>query len=188
MYCSITKGGRRLESFADKSDAVTLALHDILLKEKFDVCFIQEQSILPAVEFDRFISGLNCVVDVVQDKTDRIILYATWGRKSGSETLAEYNWTTESMTKLLSEAYGKASAQINATVSPVGENFLKIAEIAPQINLHDEDLSHPSYKGSCLAALTHYYTIFKEFPKNTESLNLSNDELLFFKKAIVNLI
>jgi len=185
---SVTKGGRRLESFTDKSDDITVKLQDIVSKEKFDVCFIQEQSVLPAADFDRFINGLSCVVDMVKDKADQIVLYATWGRKSGSETLTEHNWTTESMTKLLSDAYCKASEQFGAKVSPVGENFLKIEKTNPEINLHDEDLSHPSYKGSCLAALTHYYTVFGEFPKKIQSLDISADELSAFQKVVGNLL
>ena len=56
---SITKGSRKLESYTDSSDTVTTALDTLLSQQKFDVCFIQEQSILPASDYSRFIRGLG---------------------------------------------------------------------------------------------------------------------------------
>lgn len=182
--CSITKGGRMLESYTDASDETTAALDALLARETFDFCFIQEQSILPASDYDRFIKGLDCVVSKLTGRTGRIALYATWGRKSGSPDLAKHNWTTESMTRLLSEAYQKAAQLYGACVSPVGSNFLYVTQNHPQINLYDADLTHPSYQGSCLAALTHYYTVFHAFPEETEVLALGEEEILAFKAAV----
>jgi hypothetical protein len=47
----------------------------------------------------------------------------------------------------------------------------------PETELYDKDGSHPSYMGSCLAALTHYCTVFGTFPENTASLQLSEPEI-----------
>jgi len=181
---SITKGGRRLEEFTDSSDPITAALDTILSNEKFDICFIQEQSVLPAADFDRFIHGLDCVVSKVKNKTDRLVLYATWGRKSGSDILTEYHWTTEHMTNLLADAYQKAANRYGALVSPVGSRFLSISQKYPEINLYIEDCSHPSYQGSCLAALTHFHSVFHDFPTHTDILALSDAELSAFRSAI----
>ena len=178
---SVTKGGRKLIAYEDPLDPITQKL-DVLLKDhKYDVCFIQEQSVLPAIDFDLFIRGVDCVFDKVKEHAERLFLYATWGRKSGSETLSKYGWTTETMTRLLADAYGKAAEHIGAEISPVGMNFLKATEVYPEINLHNDDLSHPSYRGSCLAALTHYQTVFCEFPANTDALNLSEEEISAFR-------
>ncbi len=182
--CSVTKGGRKLVHYADSADPVTISLDTLLAKQKFDICFIQEQSLLPAADFDRFISGLDCVVSKLKDRAEHLILYATWGRKSGNAVLTENNWTTASMTALLSEAYQKAAGLYGAQVSPVGNNFLYITQQHPEINLYDEDCSHPSYHGSCLAALTHYYTVFNEFPKETEMLDLNDTDLSAFRTAV----
>lgn len=182
--CSITKGGRKLKQFADPSDPVTEALDTLLTQETFSVCFLQEQSVLPAVDFDSFADGLDCVVSKISGKTAGIILYATWGRKAGSEILTEHRWTTESMTHILSQAYEKAAALYGALVSPVGNNFLYITQNYPEIDLYDKDLSHPSYLGSCLAALTHYYTVFHEFPAHTDPLSLSDPVLSAFHSAV----
>jgi len=181
---SITKGGRRLESYADSSDPITESLLTLLGRETFDVCFIQEQSVLPALDFDRFVSGLSCVIDLVKDKCSRLILYSTWGRKEGSEKLAKYHWTSEYMTGLLSDAYQRAAALFDVSVSSVGINFMKVSRNCSNIDLYRDDFSHPSYHGSCLAALTHYHTVFGCFPENTRALMLSSEEINVFRMAI----
>lgn len=181
---SITQGGRQLESYTDTSDATTMALDALLERQTFDVCFIQEQSVMPASDYNRFIAGLDCVINKLVGRADRRILYATWGRKAGSPELAMHNWTTESMTQLLSNAYQKAAQLYGAEVSPVGINFLHITQRFPEINLYDDDLTHPSYRGSCLAALTHYYTLFTEFPSKTGVLSLGDSDLAAFRSAI----
>ncbi|MBQ6947234.1 MAG: hypothetical protein IJN42_04220 [Clostridia bacterium] len=182
--CSITKGGRKLESYLDPEDEITRALDTALSENSFDICFIQEQSVLPAAEFDTFIKGLNCVVDKVKNKADRLVLYATWGRQAGHPVLAEHGWTTASMTRLLADAYSRAAKQVGADLSPVGENFLYVTEQYPDVNLYDADKTHPSYEGSCLAALTHYHTLFGAFPVHTASLALSDATLSAFRAAV----
>lgn len=181
---SITQGGARLERYADAADPLTVTLEALLADQKFDVCFIQEQSLLPAADFERFTDGLGCVVNKLKGHTDHLILYATWGRKIGSEDLSEHNWTPQSMTKLLSDAYQRAAERFGTAVSQVGINFWRITQEYPEINLYNKDLSHPSYQGSCLAALTHYYTLFGEFPSNTAMLSLRDAELAAFKAVI----
>ena len=37
--------------------------------------------------------------------------------------------------------------------------------MSPEIGLYDPDKSHPSYAGSCVAALCHYKTVFGEMPR-----------------------
>lgn len=47
-----------------------------------------------------------------------------------------------------------------------------------------EDLSHPSYLGSCLAALTHFFTLFGKFPDYTDTLKLPTEVISLFRLAI----
>lgn len=184
---SITKGGRKLEQYADPADPITVSLDALLATEILDVCFIQEQSLMPAVDSDRFAAGLECVVSKLTGKAGKFILYATWGRKTGSSVLTEHQWTTEGMTHLVMDAYQKAAKRYNAQISPVGNSFLYITKNHPEIDLYDKDLTHPSYLGSCLSALTHYYTVFHEFPTLTDALSLSKAELAALKAAVCQL-
>ena len=86
--------------------------------------------------------------------------------------------------KLLAESYQKAADRFNTEISPVGKNFLAASRTLTETDLYDPDLSHPSYAGSVLSVLTHYRTIFKEFPENTDSLNLGNDVVDIFRQVV----
>ncbi len=180
---SVTKGGRKLVDY-ETADETTAKLQEALDERRYDVCIIQEQSILPASDYDAFIRGLDGVIKMVKDRADRLVLYATWGRKRGSTVLDQHNWTTSSMTELLSHSYFKAAKIYGADISPVGENFLKLMKNSTDTELYNADLSHPSYDGSCLAALTHYYTLFGEFPENCDTLLIDSAKLSVFKSAV----
>ena len=181
---SVTKGGRRLSAYSDQEDQTTKELAQLLSQHHFDICVLQEQSILPLTDYSCFLSGLDCVLKMVGTHADKRLLYATWGRKAGSHTLEENGWTTASMAQCLSRAYHKAAEAVDADVSDVGLCFLDVYRNHGEIELYNPDLSHPSYEGSCLAALTHYYTLFREFPENTGSLELKQEVLAVFKKCI----
>lgn len=180
---AVTKGGRKLIEYRDPYNATTVKLAEAL-KQHYDICVLQEQSILPITEFDTFIEGLALVTDMVKDHADQFVLYATWGRKAGSQTLAEYGWNTAEMTDLLAESYEKAAAQFGMKVSHVGKRFLTAALLLPEVDLYNPDLTHPSYAGSVLSALTHYYTVFGQFPENTDSLDLESNLIDTFRNVV----
>ena len=180
---AVTKGGRKLIAYKDPFDATTAKLVEAL-NQQYDICVLQEQSVLPITGFDTFIDGLTLVTDMVKGHAGKFILYATWGRKVGSKTLLEHGWDTEGMTEMLAESYEKAADRLGAEVAPVGKNFLAASRLLPDTDLYNPDLTHPSYAGSVLSALTHYYTIFKEFPENTDSLNLETAVIDTFHKIV----
>ena len=179
---AVTKGRRKLLDYKDPYDATTVKLTEAL-KQRYDVCVLQEQSILPITDFDSFMEGLQLVKDMVGNQADRFILYATWGRKSGSSTLLEHGWDTAGMTAMLAESYKKAADHFGAEISPVGKHFLAVSQQLPELELYNPDMTHPSYAGSVLSALTHYYTIFRELPQNTGSLDLDSAIIDTFKNV-----
>ena len=180
---AVTKGGRKLIGYKDPFDPTTVKLTEAL-QQHYDVCVLQEQSVLPIAGFDTFMDGLTLVTDMIKGHADKFILYATWGRKSGSKTLLEHGWDTEGMTEMLAQSYARAAALIQADISPVGKHFLTVSRMLPEIDLYDPDLSHPAYAGSVLSALTHYWTIFGQFPENTASLNLESRVLDVFRTVV----
>ena len=179
----VTKGGRRLDAYMDPEDPTTQQLVQILQERHYDVCFLQEQSLLPALDHDAFQAGVTFVKRMVGTRADKFILYATWARKLGSPDLENHGWSREQMTALLDESYHKAGKALDIPVSPVGVNFWKVICSHPELYLHAADLTHPSYLGSCVAALTHYHTLFGQFPE-TVSLRLTPAQLAAFRSAI----
>lgn len=183
MTSSVTFGGARLHQFVEDNEYAKM-LDELLEKNQYDICILQEQSILPIVNYTLFLEGIKNLNTKLDGMLKNFILYETWGRKNGSETLEEYGWTNESMTKHLSEAYGKAAKEISAEVAHVGLNFFEVYKKHPEIELYNEDKTHPSYKGSCLAALTFYKNIFGTVPEKTDSLELSEWEKEIMKNTI----
>ena len=62
-------------------------------------------------------------------------------------------------------------------------NWISMEEFM-EIALYDPDMTHPSYAGSCLAALTHYYTLFGEYPENVDCLQLPEYQQEAFQAAV----
>ena len=165
---SVTCGGRKLCENIDKEDQYSTRIRELAEANEYDVLILQEQSYLALVDCESFERGVLGLSKLVGAKRD--ILYATWGRKSGSELLAKYGWTSGEMTEKLHSAYCLAAEKCKAEVSPVGLCFLALSESG--LELYDPDLSHPSYLGTALGTLMHYKTVFGELPKSCASLAL----------------
>ncbi|MBR4866996.1 MAG: hypothetical protein IKU11_09915 [Clostridia bacterium] len=160
---SVTRGGRRLIQNLEGDEAAK-ELGALLQETAVDVCFLQEQSTLPIVDYPKFEEGVLGLTEKYRERVGKFVLYMTWGRKEGAEFLAEHNLTREEMTNGLAQAYEKAAARAGAEVSPVGRRFWAAGQVEPRLALHDPDKSHPSPVGTCLAALVHYATLFGELP------------------------
>lgn len=173
---SVTKGGRKLYRNLDPEDEHGKEIRHIAEKGNTDALFLQEQSYYALVDYEKFLEGVSGLIELVGAK--RNILYATWGRKIGASLLDELKLTSEEMTDALDEKYANAASACGAEVSHVGKYFASIAKAYPLLELYDPDLSHPSYLGSCAAAIMHYKTLFGELPKKYESLNCSDAEML----------
>ena len=176
---SVTAGGRELHECLNEdgtrlhdTDGLALRIGELLNEVSYDVLILQEQSCLPYHNPDLFLKGATGLAAIIQAK--RTIMYATWGRADGSEDLDYFGWTRESMTKGLYESYCKAAVRTDGDVSPVGLCFAEIVNKHPELNLYDPDKSHPSYAGTCVAALSHYKTVFGEMPADLSALKLED--------------
>ena len=177
---SVTAGGRELhecltEFYSDLNvgDPLGKKISELLEEVEYDVLILQEQSCLPYHNPELFFAGAVGLSTIIG--AWRTILYATWGRMDGSEDLDYFGWTRLSMTKGLYDSYCHAAQLVHGEVSPVGLCFAKAVETTPEIDLYDPDKSHPSYAGSCVAALCHYKTVFGEMPHDLSVLKLDSD-------------
>lgn len=177
---SVTAGGRELhecltEFYSDLNvgDPLGKKISELLEEAEYDVLILQEQSCLPYHNPELFFAGAVGLSTIIG--AWRTILYATWGRMDGSEDLDYFGWTRLSMTKGLYDSYCHAAQLVHGEVSPVGLCFAKAVETTPEIDLYDPDKSHPSYAGSCVAALCHYKTVFGEMPHDLSVLKLDGE-------------
>ena len=157
----ITKGGWRLELHANKEDEVGKVVDETLLKNKYDFVIMQEFSTCPAVTPKRFYDGARILTKKIRANGATPFFYETWGRKTGSPTLAKYGLTNETMTWKLAAAYKAIGEELDIGVAYVGLAFYDIYTSEVDItDLYDKDLTHPSYSGSFLAAMTIFAKIF----------------------------
>lgn len=170
---AVTVGGRRLCENLDPDDGSHKQIKQNCAAGQYDALILQEQSYLALVDFAQFLAGVRGCTDMVGAK--RTLLYATWGRKQGSELLTAHGWTNQSMTQGLADAYDKAALDVGAVCAHVGKCFLEIRAAYPEIELYDPDLSHPSYTGSCVAALALYKKLTGRLPEHTGTLKLDAD-------------
>lgn len=167
---AVTKGGRKLIENLDQNDENNAKIRALCENNTYDVLFLQEQSYLALIDKGAFLDGLSGLIEMVNAK--ELVLYATWGRKEGCELLETLSLSTDEMTLALAKEYEGAAKKYDARISPVGMCFYGIKHSCPDVELYDPDLSHPSYVGSCVAAICHYRTLFGEMPKKFETLKL----------------
>ena len=179
---SITAGGRRLAQNADEGDPLHAEIVKKCAQNAYDVLILQEQSHTPMSHYREFLRGVCGCVELV--KPARTVLYATWGRKEGCDLLDEFGWTNQSMTEGLAAAYDAAARRVGGQSAHVGKCFFEIRKEYPDIELYDRDLSHPSYAGSCVAALTIYKKLIGSMPSATASLSMDASDVACVCKVI----
>lgn len=186
---SVTEGSHRLYQFADPSDVRGSVVERKLSENIYDIVFLQEQSVDPITNYARFESGATTLYNrIMRHNPDcRVILYQTWGRKTGSDTLTTDNrgWTNETMTYDVRYAYAKLGETLGLEVSPAGTAFFDVySNHADTIELYNADLQHPSEIGTYLAALVHFQTVFgNKLDQVTYNGGQSSDIVKILKQA-----
>ena len=167
---SITAGGRELTQNLDEKDALHAQIVQACAENTYDVLVLQEQSSKAMEYYREFLHGVSGCISLVSPA--RTVLYATWGRKEGCDLLDHFGWTTQTMTEGLAASYDAAARKCGATCAHVGKCFAAIRAKGIDAELYDPDLSHPSYAGSCVAAMALYKSIVGNVPANLSSLTL----------------
>lgn len=172
---AVTKGGRKLFENLLDGDEKNAEITSLCRQNEYDILFLQEQSYLAIVNKDEFELGVKGLIEAVKPK--RAILYSTWGRKEGCPLPDTLSLTSDQMTEKLSEAYADAAKAYGADISPVGKCFMGIKRLFPEAELYDPDLSHPSYLGSCVAAVCHFKAVFGKMPDKYTSLKAEASDI-----------
>ncbi len=144
-------------------------IRDGLASKKWDYVVLQEQSQTPASGQSRTMFMLPAVRELTGliYPTGAIpILFNTWGHREGwlDNGLPDY----ESMQNAINAGYMEVSRELNIAVAPVGFAWQAAHSQYPQINLWQDDGSHPSPAGTYLAACVFYAVIFHESPARVD--------------------
>lgn len=143
-----------------------------LQKEDWDYVVIQEQSQVPTVKFWRDTSmkpSAKILDTIIKEKGAETVLFMTWGRQYGGEQLL-YDYVSSNfnnyshMQDSLESVYRELANYLDATLAPVGLAWENALTINQELNLWDEDQSHPTYEGSYLTACVFYTIFFNKSP------------------------
>jgi len=154
------------EERAAKTDAVvpggcTLQRHwhqtgarQAVVRRRYDVVVLQEHSTRPVV--DRWLTERYARL------FDRAI------RKTGAKTMFYLTWARSHLPEMqrpLTDAYRSLARECGAALAPVGEAWEAALRARPGLALHTADHSHPSRRGSYLAACVFYATLYGRSPE-----------------------
>ena len=139
----------------------------------WDAVVLQEQSQLPSfpqeqVEVEVF-PYARWLVDSIyaHNPCCEPMFYMTWGRKNGDAGNAPYFpvlGTYEGMDSMLCERYTYMATEYDAALCPVGRVWRYLREHYRDIELYQQDDSHPSVAGTYAAACAFYVMLFHRDP------------------------
>ncbi len=158
----ITHSGMRLEQHL--TDTSTL---DKIYSGQWDWVVLQEYSRLPALQgapAESFQVSVARFSQAIRNAGAKPMLYMTWGRRDGDAENLQALPDFKTMQHQLTASYTSAAEQNQAGVVPVGLVWSKIREKDSVFGkaLYDADGSHPSAKGSCLAAAVFLHNLFAD--------------------------
>ena len=149
---SVTVGGCRLSRFADAEDVPGQKLREAIAGQHYDMVVLQEHGTGPVRDAASFEKSAAALMDLLGPQAERLMFYATCGRKTGHPDLEKLGMTEAELDEALARAYDKAGSQLGLPVAHVGRAFLRHMAQHPEDELYDPDLLHPSLLGSTLAA------------------------------------
>jgi len=175
----VTPGGYRLEEHAADADGTNgdTRLRDLLVTGEeaslgWDVVVLQEQSQVagfPTTEpyWTGMVEGATILRDLASDAGADTVIFVTWGRRDGDDTNPTLYPDYPTMQDRLSAGYAELASRLDATgdpvfLAPVGESYRSIfleGDATAFEGLYVTDGSHPSIRGSYLAACTIFATL-----------------------------
>ena len=149
---AVTHGGYKLEWFADPENEEGKRLRSVVEGRHYDFIVLQDHSLSTIQDPGAFFGGIRSLKALLEDKTDKFVLYGTWARKPGCDTLEQIGMTNPEMTRHIAEHYNEAGQRFGMTVAHVGKAFEAYRAAHPDAELYFVDLHHSSELGSTIAA------------------------------------
>jgi len=197
-FASLAKsGGHRVETGMAATGGWFLSDHvnstetlDQIESSKWDYVVLQEQSQVPAseaVRIARMYPAARALVGKIREAGAAPILFITWAHRDGWHENGMN--TYESMQLQINAGYLMLGQELRAQMAPVGYAWMKTRQEDPQLNLWQEDGSHPNEQGTYLAACVFYASIFRESPEGlTYKDGLSKEEAQALQKIAADTI
>jgi len=166
------QGGWMLSDHVKSSDTIAK-----INSEKWNFVVLQEQSEVPSIQSSRtqeMYPAARILVSDIEAVGAKPILFITWAYRDGlpANGMPDY----ASMQAQINNGYILMAQAFNVPVTPVGVAWQNVRNQYPQINLWQDDGSHPTPEGTYLAACVFYADIFQQSPEGLSyQANLSTD-------------
>ena len=134
--------------------------------EKWNFVVLQEQSEVPSVQSSRtqeMYPAARVLVDDVRQVGAVPIFFITWAHRDGLPANGMPDYV--SMQAQIDNGYLITAQALSSPVAPVGVAWQAVRNQYPQINLWQDDGSHPTEEGKYLAACVFYADIFRQSAK-----------------------
>ena len=179
MFTQLAKaGGHRVETGVAAQPGWPLSAHagsaetlKRLKSSKWDIVVLQEQSQVPAFERARtetmYPAG-RLLVRQIEEGGATPIFFLTWARRDGlpENGLSGY----ETVQSRITDGYLRIAQELGVPVAPVGDAWRTARGKDPDVELWQDDGSHPTEQGTYLAACVFYATIFRQSPEGLSYL------------------
>ena len=170
----------------------------LIRQGSWDAVVLQEQSQMPSFP-DAQVA--NEVFPYAKQLVDSIyannpcaepMFYMTWGRKNGDPANAPFFpplGSYEGMDSLLDLRYTQMAAANDAALCPVGRVWHRLRDTHPEIDLYQQDDSHPTTAGTYAAALSFYSILFRsDTTTTTFSPGLAPNVEVAIKEAVSDVV
>ncbi|WP_143321308.1 DUF4886 domain-containing protein [Clostridium sp. HBUAS56010] len=175
----LTEGYYTLQEFADPQDELGAQAYEALSDHTWDYVVMQENTGMALVGDTIMLSAVETLDELVRRAGGESVLFMTWAHKDGfSHKILGINNknTREEMQTRMAQNYLNAAEELDLLTAPAGIAFMRCAQAYPEIELWDEDKSHPSLEGTYLAACVLYQTLFDQTPEGVAySADLDGD-------------
>jgi hypothetical protein len=157
---SITRGAAYLKYYQNPEDELRKKFDDIYPANEWDYVILQEQSSWPSRDRANHLESVAYMKELIDHS--KIMIYATWSYKQGSEKLADSGFGYDEMYEKQTEAALAATEMVDGIYVPAGTAFRIAEERYPEMNMYHPDCYHPSPRGSYLVACLFSYKLFGE--------------------------
>jgi hypothetical protein len=135
---------------------------DYVVLQGFSRELAQDQSVIDTASIPYLKQLLDSIYK--NNACTNVLLYQTWGYKTGFIEDSTINWDYQTMTDRIHRGYLYVADSLHLPIVPVGRVWETIKENHPELNLYQEDLQHPSIIGSYVSACCFYTALFKSDP------------------------
>jgi hypothetical protein len=171
MFANLSEsGGHPVDVAAVAKSGWTLQDHlkavrtkKMIAARNWDFVILQEQSVIPSVRSERnqrMYPAARSLKRRIERRGAAPVFFMTWGRRDGLPEVGCQDFLTMQMQ--LYYGYLSIARELGAMVAPVGFAWEEALARDPRLDLWDPDGTHPSCKGTYLAACVFYTVLYHQ--------------------------